>query len=1026
MRKFTFTVLAALLGIAPIFAQSSNATINGLVLDPSGAVIAGAEVIVVSDATGFRYATKTNGEGIYFVPDVPPGLYRIQVSNTGFKTIIKPSVLVHVQDALAINFTLSIGASSEIVTVQGGTPLVNTENAAVGTVIDRTFVDRLPLNGRSFNTLLQLTPGVVITPVGSGLGQFSIAGQRTDANNFTVDGVSANFGVVNGPAPRESGSGSAQAFSALGGTSSLVSVEALQEFRIETSSFAPELGRAPGGQVILTSRSGTNSLHGGIYEYFRNDVLDANDWFANAAKKSRAPERHNDLGGFLGGHLVKDRTFYFISYEGARLRIPQTQIVQVPSVWARTSVAPQALALFLDAYPEPDNRTGTPNVYTSPFTGVWSNAATLNAGSVRIDHTFVSGLSIFGRYNEAPSDVGNRSFGLSTLSSVQVNTRTITTGLDAALTRRASDMLRVGYSAQHVSNSSLLDSFGGAVPPSATLLLGSLAVSANQASLNIADASLYLLGPTVANTTKQVNVVDAFSLSLGAHQTKYGVDYRIIDLHSEPHAHSLSYSARSVQQFLSSNGQVSLSASTSASASIRTQSLSLFAQDSWKASPRVTLTYGVRWELSPAPAALDSTTLASWANVENPPELALAPRGSPLWATTYGNFAPRAGVAYSLTRRGDLVLRAGAGVFYDLGVGSSLVGFFPNLVSNFAPQLQVPLADPAALVPSLSLQPPFPNGLTVGFRPDLKLPRSYQWNAALEKSFEGSQAISLTYVGQAGREQLRREALFKPNPSFAGDFLLTLNNAESNYNALQLQYRRPLSGSVQLLLNYTWSHSLDNASDDVVAGLGNTVISAANDYASSSFDVRHSFSGAITYVFPSIFKTGPLAFLTHGWSADGVVVARTGFPFNAFNFVNSPDPSGGALVRPDRVPGQPSWIHNSAAPGGKTLNPNAFTAPTAVRQGTEGRNDIPGFGLTQVDASLARDFPLNETFRLQFRTDAFNVLNHANFANPQGFFQFGPSFLQSQKMLNQALGGLNPLFQEGGPRSLQLSLKLSF
>src|SRR5208283_1992488 len=219
-----------------------------------------------------QYSGKTNGEGYYVVPNIPPGTYRIQVSNSGFKTIIKPDIVIHVQDALAINFTLPIGAASEIVTVQGGAPLINTENAAVSTVIDRNFVESLPLNGRSFDTLLQLTPGVVIAPTanfGAAPGQFSIAGQRTDANNFSVDGVSANFGVSGSSnLLGQSGTGTQQAFSALGGTSSLVSVEALQEFRIETSSFAPEFGRAPGGQVILTTRSGTNDLHGGIYEYF--------------------------------------------------------------------------------------------------------------------------------------------------------------------------------------------------------------------------------------------------------------------------------------------------------------------------------------------------------------------------------------------------------------------------------------------------------------------------------------------------------------------------------------------------------------------------------------------------------------------------------------------------------------------------------------------------------------------------------------------------------------------------------------
>ena len=248
-----FLFVVSLFFVAPGIAQSPNGTINGIVLDPSGSVIVGAEITIVNDATGVKYSGKTNNEGIYVVPNLAPGSYRLQVSRIGFKTLIKPDIVLNVQDALAINFTLPIGAASETVTVVGGAPLVNTQSASVSTVIDRQFVEDLPLNGRSFNTLLQLTPGVVIAPSNENSpGQFSIAGQRTTSNYFSVDGVSANFGV--GLSLSANGTGAGQAFSVLGGTSSLVSVEALQEFRVETSSFAPEFGH------VLADKS--SSQHG--------------------------------------------------------------------------------------------------------------------------------------------------------------------------------------------------------------------------------------------------------------------------------------------------------------------------------------------------------------------------------------------------------------------------------------------------------------------------------------------------------------------------------------------------------------------------------------------------------------------------------------------------------------------------------------------------------------------------------------------------------------------------------------------
>jgi len=328
-------------------------------------------------------------------------------------------------------------------------------------------------------------------------------------------------------------------------------------------------------------------------------------------------------------------------------------------------------------------------------------------------------------------------------------------------------------------------------------------------------------------------------------------------------------------------------------------------------------------------------------------------------------------------------------------------------------------------LPTISLQPPFPDPGSQGFAPHLKLPRSYQWNLALEKSFGGQQAVSLSYVGQVGKNLLRQEGIGQPNANFSGAFLLTQNSAHSNYNSLQLQYRRPLSSRLHAILNYTWSHSLDNASNDVVEAISSTVISAQRDYASSDFDVRHSFSGALTLALPAAGENAVLNTLTKDWLLEGVVVARNGFPFNLA--VLGAQVSG-TNPRPDVVAGQPVWIASKGAPAGKLVNPAAFTAPGPGQQGTEGRNDIPGFGLTQVDLSIERRFRITDKLSLHFRTDAFNLFNHPNFTNPLGFY-LGPSdttSLQSSQMLNHGLGGLNSLFQAGGPRSLQLSLKLDF
>jgi hypothetical protein len=1045
-------LVLCLLGLAPIgFGQTEAATLSGLITDPQGKVVPGVAVEVTNVDTNVSVHQATNGSGLYVVVGLRPGRYRVSVTKEGFRRIDLTDLVLNVQDVLSRNFQLQLGPVLASITVVADSANVNTTNASVSTVIDRTFVESLPLNGRSFNTLLQLTPGVVIAPSNPGQpGQFSIAGQRTDANNFLVDGVSANFGVGQFLGTGGSGSGTAQAFSVLGGTSSLVSVDALQEFRIETSSFAPEFGRSPGGQVILTTRSGTNAYHGGIFDYFRNDVMDANDWFNNSTIPpiAKSMERHNDFGGYLGGPIWKDKTFFFFSYEGARLRLPQTNVIQVPSKDARTN-APAALAPFLNAFPLPNGPVSAGD-FTAQLTGSFSNRATLDATSLRIDHNFNDRFSIFGRYNYAPSSITNRHGTIpSNPSNTAANTQTLTMGINMLLTTRVSNTFRGNYSRQSSGTVDALDSFGGAVPLDPKLLLGTLPVASNFSQFFTLDTSLYLIGTDAANRTQQLNFVDDLSWSLGPHELKFGADYRAIYLDKKPFQNELLFSTPTVQGFLSPPaGQATLFAGSAKPTQTLAKAFSVYGQDTWRINPRLTLTYGLRWELSPAPSARGTTTLAAWTNVNNAAQLALAPPGTPLWNTTYGNFAPRFGIAYSFTDTGDFVVRAGGGVFYDLGVGQvALLGTsFPNFAFGNPTTVTLPLTDATPFLPTLSRQPPFPFFTTVGYSPDLKLPRSYQWNVALEKSFGGRQTISATYVGQAGRDLLRREDLFQPNSNFAGIFQLWQEDALSNYNSLQVQYRRPLSSRLQALLNYTWSHSLDNTSDDSINALSNTIISAANDYASSDFDVRHSFSGAITYAIPSVSRYRGLSLLTKDWSLDTVIVARSGFPFNGLIRFVSPDPSGIASSRPDRVPGQPLYLYGTqcaqvfgpppqgngallagqSCPGGKGLNPAAFSVPSTVRQGTERRNDIPGFGLTQIDLSIGRKFPITEKLNLQFRADAFNVFNHPNFSNPTPFIEFGPAQFLSGSMLNQALGGLNSLFQEGGPRSLQLSLKLSF
>jgi hypothetical protein len=449
-------------------AQSTDASLTGRITDPSQALIGDAKVTAVSAGTNVRYETVTNSSGEYFLTNLPPGTYRVEVEKTGFKKLIKPDVILNVQDNRAIDFEMTLGAASDTITVEAGAPLVNTESATVSTVVDRNFVDNLPLNGRSFQTLISLTPGVVLTAaIFDDQGQFSVNGQRADANYFTVDGVSANFGVTAYLVLVQSGSGTLPALSALGGTNSLVSVDAMQEFRIQTSSFAPEFGRLPGAQISIATRSGSNDFHGTAFDYFRNNLLDAKDWFVNYNGLPKPAERMNDFGGVFGGPLVKNKTFFFFSYEGQRLRQPATQESTVPDAASRQQ-APAGMQPFLNAYPMPNGPELGGGI--AQFNASYSNPSSLDATSFRVDHVINSTLTLFGRYNYSPSNLALRgpytgtSPVLSMTSALWSTVQTGTIGLTALITPAISDEFRANYSNDSLGSRFYLDNFGGAVP----------------------------------------------------------------------------------------------------------------------------------------------------------------------------------------------------------------------------------------------------------------------------------------------------------------------------------------------------------------------------------------------------------------------------------------------------------------------------------------------------------------------------------------------------------------------------------
>src|SRR6267154_1874511 len=1024
-------------------AQSTNGSIAGRVTDPSKAVIMDAKVAGINTGTNVRYEGATNGSGEYYLTNLLPASYRIEIEKAGFQKLIKQDVILHVQDALAINFEMTVGSASESITVEAGAPVVNTQSAAVSTVIDRTFVDNLPLNGRSFQTLIMLTPGVVVTATAfDDQGQFSVNGQRADANYFTVDGVSANFGVTGYFPLVQAAGGALPAFSAAGGTNSLVSVDAMQEFRIQTSSFAPEFGRTPGGQISVVTRSGTNSFHGTLFEYFRNSVLDANDWFANYNHLPKPQDQQNDFGGVVGGPIFKDKTFFFFSYEGLRLRQPSTQETVVPDAASRQQ-APAGMQPYLNAFPVqngPELGAGL-----AQFNAGYSDPSMLNAYAIRVDHVINSKFSLFGRYNYSPSSLDLRGFipppytVLSTTELLSSSEQTLTVGLTDLIKPGISNEVRANYGNDRVSTKLVSDNFGGAVPLPDTDLFPSGFSSANGAFLMfIPGAGEYGQGKLATDEQRQVNLIDNLSLTQASHQLKFGVDYRWLSPFSNP------FSYRQYAQFsgmtttpggaLSGTAQIAESSAYQGDA-LLSQNFSFYGQDTWKISPKLTLTYGLRWDINPPlkgkNLANDPFTIEG---LNDPATMTLAPRGTPLYQTTYGNVAPRLGLAYQLVQKPnwDTVLRGGFGIFYDLGSGSlgGVSSYFPYSANKIIASAPFPLSPQNAAPPALTVNPPV--GTINVADPHLKLPRSYQWNVSLEQSMGSSQSLSLTYIGAIGRDLLRVTDLFHPNPNF--QFVgVTDNSATSDYQALQLKFQRRLSRGLQGLASYTFSHSIDNASTDAFANYLNTPAALGNpniDRSDSDFDIRHSLTAGVTYDLPAPGSQKVVHAMLSDWSVDTFVMARSAPPVD---IVGAQIFVAGVTFypRPNVNPGVPLVLYGPQYPGGKIFNKAAFTPALAGQQGNFGRNVLRGFGAWQADLALQRQFHVTERFGLRFRTEFFNIFNHPNFGSPTNTLRsalFGKSTqtLASSLGSGGANGGFNPLYQIGGPRSIQMALRLQF
>ncbi|MGB8481504.1 MAG: carboxypeptidase regulatory-like domain-containing protein [Acidobacteriaceae bacterium] len=1035
-----------------ILAQVSTANVAGVVEDSTGARIPNAAVKLINNQTGTENDSKTDHYGVFVLPGVIPGAYTLQIERDGFATAQFTGLVLNIGETKRILVRMQLGPVTQTVNIDASGLTPNSIDASVSTVVDRQFVANIPLNGRSFQDLISMTPGVSSQSpqaIGAGYrvqGDFSVNGQLPDTNSYTIDGVSADIGVglLMGH-QKIASSGSAAGSTALGTTQSLVSIDDLQEFRVLTSSYSVEYGRTSGGQFTLLTRSGTDKFHGSLYDYLRNNAADAADWFTKFNSANRPlPYQQNDFGGSVGGPLRiphvydgRNRTFFFLSFEGLRVTEPTAPLVEYTPTSQIAHAAPAPVQLLLSAFPPPysGNNVNPPPASTGlgPFVSIsLSEPGHVESTSIRVDHSFSPKLSAFFRYSDTPS--WGQSIILSAESTNRLDTQTSTMGIASQITPSKTNELRIGYGASTSQLGTILtDNLGDLsyAPPDLNAVIGipaSFSSAASDVFIHSAGA-----GDSEVNTDEafgsihQWNLRDTFAVQTGHHLLQLGIDQRHLSSTVKPPALSVEADFFNPQALLA-NRASDIAITKNLPATPVFNQFAAFLQDEWQVSKSFTVSSGLRWEVNPPPHGehgADAYTVRG--NITAPAALTLAPRGTPLWNTGWFNLAPRFGVAWLADGRSghELVVRAGGGVFFDTANRAAAPAFSALGFSATEQIVNAPVPINASQLNfSVAPSPPYTTSLVFNFPRHLQLPYAIQWNAAIEQSLGKSQTLTASYIGASGRSLLReqRRDFNDQNPEF-GEIVWFPPNLTSSYQALQLKFQSSVTHQIQALASYTWSHSLDYGSPDPAWPLTR---------ADSDFDLRQNFEAAISWNEPKLSGTGFRELILENWGADGRLTARTAFPMTALgNIFSDPATGNRYFSGVDLIPNKPLYVYGSQYPGGRALNGGpyasnpAFALPDVTSAGDAPRNKARGFGDNQVNIALQREVPLGHDVGLQIRGEAYNLFNHPDL----GYIDPSLSdalFGQATLMLNQSFGPTGSLYEPGGPRSVQISLRLHF
>jgi hypothetical protein len=992
-RFLTLAILAVvvLVPCRPAHAQGqTQANVTGEVTDATKAAIPGVTITLLDVGTGQTWNASTDSQGHFYIPLLPVGNYRLIAEHSGFQKQAVENLALGVGATVQVNLTFQVGQLYQEVEVSVQAPLYETTNATTGSTIGDTQISDLPINGRDYARFSLLAPGASLRS--SSIADLSFNGLELESNTFSIDGIDAtrlDYSFI--------GNGSGR-----GGRLFTGSMSSIGEFAIQTGTYGAQYGRSAGAYVNIVSKSGTNNVHGSIWEYARNTIFDARNYFS----PTNQPMHYNNFGVNAGGPIVKSHLFYFLNYEGVRQSLGVVESSTVPSNIMRQDVmnSSPALAPFLAQMPTSNNVDPTNNMIAF-YTPNGASHISENTGSVRIDDRFSNKDSLFYRLNMNQSLVSGAvfqifpgSFGLRDGQQVP----TFVTNMALSETHIFSPAVSNNILAGLQRYATTIDESLGALPQ---LTIRGIGIKPGNFGHYTRTPMSWQMGDTL-NWVKDNHTV----------QTGGTVWLKDIPYFADPVV-SLTYN--SAQDFINNNlFSVSQTAGNPRTVTIQRE-FGLFLQDAWQVRPGLTATLGLRYDHDGVPYDEFHQTQAF-----NPVTGLLDPPSTPYFNENWKNFQPRVSVAWAPGSSGKWVLRGGYGLYYveyptgDAGfgepAGNTLPGnFYLSGVSGLSYPYQPFLSQAATPPPNL-----------YGFIKHAPNNYTEQWSTGVGYSLGRNTGVLVNYVGNHS-VNLERDQLTNWLGQIPADGINTIIgwDAQSKYDALQVSFKRQMSNGLLYDFEYAWSHAIASMPQaDTFGSYAENNNNIAPERGDTSNDARHQFSYHLIWNVPvgqgHAFlgdRAGLVGKLVGGWQLVTLGLFHTGMPASVYTF--SPGVDGNFYnQRADCNTGLPLYRNNSVPHA--LWNPKAFTDPPAGTWGTCPNSVVRGYKFAQTDFSVLKETGWGKSRNIAFRAEFFNLFNHTNFNTPDQFMD-DATFGQPQSTLGQLVGF-------GTPRQIQLALKLQF